>query len=103
MTAVPRPNRALGRDVRQQQQRIRLRIIIAEVVLDDPSGIVVQPMDQFGVGQRLVIELGVRQTRLPNGSNLICEPRLRGIFQSSLLTNLLNSIFLNYCVSIVAG
>ncbi len=46
------------------------------MVLDDPGGIVAEPMDQLGVGQRLAIELGIGQTGLTDRSDLIREPRL---------------------------
>ena len=60
-------------DVGEEQQRVGLRVVVAEMVLHHPGGVVAQPVQQLGIGDRLAVELAVAQTRLPHGADLVGE------------------------------
>ena len=62
-----------GGDMGQEQQRVGLRVVVAEMVLDHPGGVVAQAVQQLGIGDRLAVELAVAETRLPHGTDLVGE------------------------------
>lgn len=63
--------RAGGGDVGEEQQRVGLRIVVAEMMLHHPGGVVAQAEQQLGVGDRFAIELAVAQPVLADGADLV--------------------------------